>query len=81
MKILRAPVGMLAGCLLLSCGTRPVDVPVPPEKIHTTYRILAGVSIPSGTVIAAGAVVTKTIEQPDMIVAGVPARVIKSRFA
>lgn len=48
--------------------------------IGAKVTILAGVSIPSGTVIAAGAVVTKTIEQPDMIVAGVPARPIKSRF-
>ena len=45
MKILRAPVGMLAGCFLLSCGTKPADVPGSPEKIHTTYRILAGVSM------------------------------------
>lgn len=49
--------------------------------IGAKVTILAGVSIPSGTVIAAGAVVTKSIEQPDMIVAGVPAKPIKSRFA
>lgn len=48
--------------------------------IGANVTILAGVSIPSGTVVAAGAVVTKSIELPDMIVAGVPARVIKSRF-
>ena len=49
--------------------------------IGAKATILAGVSIPSGTVIAAGAVVTKSIEQPDMIVGGVPAKVLKSRFA
>lgn len=48
--------------------------------IGAKVTILAGVSIPSGTVIAAGAVVTRSIEQPDMIVAGVPARPIKSRL-
>ena len=48
--------------------------------IGAKVTILAGVSIPSGTVIAAGAVVTKSIDQPDMIVAGVPARIIKSRL-
>lgn len=49
--------------------------------IGARATILAGVTIPSGTVIAAGAVVTKPIAEPDMVVAGVPARVIKSRFA
>jgi acetyltransferase-like isoleucine patch superfamily enzyme len=49
--------------------------------IGANVTILAGVSIPSGTVIAAGAVVTKSIAQPDMIIAGVPAKPIKSRFA
>ena len=49
--------------------------------IGAKATILAGVTLPSGTVIAAGAVVSKSIAEPDMIVAGVPARVIKSRFA
>lgn len=47
MKIYRAPIGLLTGCLLLSCG-KPADVPPPPpppEKIPTTYRVLAGVSM------------------------------------
>lgn len=42
--------------------------------------ILAGVRIASGTVIAAGSVVTKSFSQPDMIIGGVPAKVLKSRF-
>lgn len=49
--------------------------------IGARVTILAGVTVPDGTVIAAGAVVTRSIAEPDMIVAGVPARVIKSRFA
>jgi acetyltransferase-like isoleucine patch superfamily enzyme len=43
--------------------------------------ILAGVSIAEGTVIAAGAVVTKSFDEPNMIIGGVPAKVIKSRFS
>ena len=42
--------------------------------------ILAGVSIADGTVVAAGAVVSKSVTEPDMVVGGVPARIIKSRF-
>ncbi len=49
--------------------------------IGARVTILAGVTIPDGTVVAAGAVVTRTITEPDMIIAGVPARAIKSRFA
>jgi phosphonate metabolism protein (transferase hexapeptide repeat family) len=42
--------------------------------------ILPGVSIGHGAVVAAGAVVTKDVA-PHTVVAGVPARVIKRRFA
>lgn len=48
--------------------------------IGARATILAGVHIADGTVIAAGAVVTRSIEQPDMIIGGVPAKAIKSRF-
>lgn len=49
--------------------------------IGARVTILAGVSIAPGCVIAAGAVVTRSIAEPDTIVAGVPARPIKSRLA
>lgn len=41
--------------------------------------ILGGVEIAPGTAVAAGAVVTRTIAEPDTIVGGVPARRIKAR--
>ena len=43
--------------------------------------ILSGVSIASGTVVAAGSVVTKSFSEPNMIIGGVPARILKHRFA
>lgn len=43
-------------------------------------RILAGVTLGSGSIVAAGAVVTNDVE-PNSIVAGVPARVIRGRVA
>jgi acetyltransferase-like isoleucine patch superfamily enzyme len=43
--------------------------------------ILGGVTIAEGTVVAAGAVVTKNITDPNTVVGGVPARLIKGRFA
>lgn len=63
--------------------------PVEKESVHigrnvwigARVAILAGVSIADGTVVAAGAVVTRSVTEPDMIVAGVPAKAIKSRFA
>ncbi len=49
--------------------------------IGARVTILAGVSIADGTVIAAGAVVTKSILEKNVIIGGVPAKVIKSRFS
>ena len=42
-------------------------------------RLLAGLTIGDGAVIAAGSVVTKDVE-PYCIVGGIPARVIRKRF-
>lgn len=44
----RAPIGALLAGLLVGCGApkeQPPPAPVVPEKIPTTYRILAGVSM------------------------------------
>ncbi len=43
-------------------------------------RLLAGVTISDGAVVAAGSVVTKDVE-PYCIVGGIPARVIRKRFS
>ena len=46
--------------------------------IGANATILGGVSIADNTIIAAGAVVTKSVEQEYLIMGGVPARFIKS---
>lgn len=48
--------------------------------IGSKVTILAGVRIADGTVVGAGSVVTKNIDNPNTIVGGVPARYIKMRF-
>jgi acetyltransferase-like isoleucine patch superfamily enzyme len=47
--------------------------------IGANVMILGGLTIGNGVIIAAGSVVTKSVE-PFQIVGGVPARVIRSRF-
>jgi acetyltransferase-like isoleucine patch superfamily enzyme len=42
--------------------------------------ILAGVTIPPGTIVAAASVVTRSFEEQDTIIGGVPAKRIKGRF-
>lgn len=49
--------------------------------IGAKATILAGVHLANGTVVAAGAVVTKSISVENEVVGGVPARLIKKRFA
>lgn len=39
--------------------------------------ILAGVKVPKGSVVAAGAVVTKSVKGENVLIAGVPAKVVK----
>lgn len=48
--------------------------------IGSSSIILEGVEIANGTVIAAGAIVTKSIEAENMLVAGIPAKILKSRI-
>jgi virginiamycin A acetyltransferase len=60
------------------------DFPNPPMIGHDVWvgsgaQILQGVTIGHGAVVAAGAIVTKSVP-PYSVVGGVPARIIKSRF-
>ena len=48
--------------------------------IGTGAKICSGVKIGQGAIIAAGAVVTKDVE-PYIVVGGIPAKKIKSRFS
>jgi acetyltransferase-like isoleucine patch superfamily enzyme len=48
--------------------------------IGANVTILAGVSLAKGTIVAAGSVVTKSVEDEDTIIAGVPARHLKGRY-
>lgn len=41
--------------------------------------ILAGVSLPTGTIVAAGAVVNRAVAEPNCTIGGVPAKVLKKR--
>ncbi len=65
---------------------RNQPIPFKPVKIGCNIwigarvTILAGITIADRTVIGAGSVVTKSISEPDTIVAGVPARFIKGRL-
>ena len=47
--------------------------------LGSNVTIVSGVKIADGCIVAANAVVTKSIEEPYSIVAGVPAKVISSR--
>ena len=61
---------------------QPVDyVPVvigPNCWLGARAIILAGVSLPEGTIVGAGAVVTRAVDSARQIIGGVPARVIGS---
>jgi hypothetical protein len=43
--------------------------------------VLSGVTVGNGAVLAAGAVVTRDVHAPYVIVGGVPARLIRARFS
>lgn len=47
--------------------------------IGANSTILAGISIASGCFVAAGSLVTKSFNEPDKVIGGIPARVIGSR--
>lgn len=49
--------------------------------IGAKATILAGVQLANGTIVAAGAVVTRSVTQENTIIGGVPARHIRGRFA
>lgn len=46
--------------------------------IGSNARLLRGAYIPSGCIVAAGSVVTRSFEEPNCLIAGVPARVVRS---
>jgi acetyltransferase-like isoleucine patch superfamily enzyme len=48
--------------------------------LGANVTVLAGVTLASGSVVAAGAVVARSCEEVDSIIAGVPAKRIKSRY-
>ena len=63
-------------------GVNPYDLPVVIEDgcwIGANVTILKGVTIGRGSVVAAGAVVTKSCE-PYSIIGGIPAKLLKMRF-
>lgn len=86
---------MFAEDVLITTGAHTYeskDIPIRSQKtiskdvhikrgcwIGTKVTILSGVTIGEGSIIGAGAVVTKDIP-PYSIAAGVPAKVIKKRF-
>lgn len=48
--------------------------------IGASVTILDGVKLSKGTVVAAGSVVTKSVIEPNMVIAGIPAKILKSRL-
>jgi serine O-acetyltransferase len=65
-------------CCIGSKGTLPDDSPVIGDHVDIgqNAQILGGITIADGVKIGAGAIVTKSILEPNVTVVGIPARVI-----
>lgn len=66
-------------CCIGSKGVMPDDSPVIGDNVDIgqNAQILGGITIANGVKIGAGAVVTRSVLTPGVVVAGVPARIIK----
>jgi acetyltransferase-like isoleucine patch superfamily enzyme len=49
--------------------------------IARNSTIMKDVSIPSGSVVALGSVVTKEFDEPNVIIAGIPAKIVKHNIS
>lgn len=58
-------------------GTQPPIIIGDNSWLATNVVILPGVQLAEHTIVAAGSVVTKSFTEPDIIIGGVPARIIK----
>ena len=69
---------MHGNCCIGSKGTFPDDSPVIGDNVDIgqNAQILGGITVADGVKIGAGAVVTKSIVEPGVTVAGIPARII-----
>ena len=65
-------------CCIGSKGTFPDDSPVIGNNVDIgqNAQILGGITIADGVKVGAGAVVTKSIEEPGVTVVGIPARIV-----
>ncbi|MDR2233165.1 MAG: serine acetyltransferase [Tannerella sp.] len=66
-------------CVIGTKGTYPIEYPMIGDNVDigVDAKILGGITIADGVKIGAGAVVTKSITEPGVTVAGIPARIIK----
>lgn len=66
-------------CCIGNKGTRPDDSPTIGNNVDIgqNAQILGNITIADGVKIGAGAIVTKSILEPNVTVVGIPARVIR----